>query len=90
MNYEDEKLPSAERLLEQAADTAGSWMWRAVEEIDRQFGKGYAKNHPELVAGFMQTAGIDEVAMHLRGIVKSLQRLEGELEVLSERLTNRD
>lgn len=90
MSYEDEELPSAERLMEQAGDTASSWMYKAVREIDERFGEGFAKKHPELIAGFMQTAGIDEVAMHLRGVVKSLQRIESDLEVLGERLANRE
>lgn len=86
MNYEDEKLPSAQRLMEQAGDTASSWMYKAVREIDELFGKGYAKSHPELIAGFMRAAGADEIAMHLRGLVKSHQRIEESLEVLIDRV----
>ncbi|WP_291970369.1 hypothetical protein [Candidatus Symbiopectobacterium sp.] len=76
MPYEDERLPSAEKLMDHATETAGTWMWRAIREINEKFGDGYAKSHPELIVGFMQTAGIDEVAMHLRGIGKSCSALK--------------
>ena len=36
------------------------WMREAVEAIDKQFGSGYAREHSELVAGFMQAAAIDQ------------------------------
>lgn len=86
MNYEDEKLPSAQRLMEQAGDTASSWLRTAIIEIDETLGLGYSKKHPELIAGFMQAAGADEIAMHLRGLVKSHQRIEESLEVLIDRV----
>lgn len=85
MSYE--KLPSAERLMEQAGSTAVTWMRTAVVEIDELFGKGYAKAHPELIVGFMQAAGADEIAMYLRGLVNAHQQVEETLEVLSDRLS---
>lgn len=42
-----------------SAGSASLWMREAVEEIDKQFGVGYASNNPELVAGFMQAAAIN-------------------------------
>lgn len=83
----DEQLPSAETMMDQAGNTAVSWFRTAVIEIDELFGKGYAKTHPELIAGFMQAAGYDEIAMYLRGLVNSHQRFAEELEVLASRLT---
>lgn len=47
-------------LMEQGPMTASLYMGKAVEEIDKEFGDGYAKKHPELVGQFMQTAAIDE------------------------------
>ena len=44
-----------EMQIEKSADYLGS----AVEEIDKQFGEGYAKEHPELVGAFMQVAAND-------------------------------
>lgn len=89
MNHASDRLPGADTLAEQAAKTASGWMSDAVEEIDKLFGKGYAKQHPELVAAFMQSAAIDEAAMHLRGLALAHQRIDDTLEVLSERLANR-
>lgn len=85
MHHSSDRLPSAEILAEQAAKTASGWMSDAVTGIDELFGKGYAKQHPELVAAFMQSAAIDEAAMHLRGIALAHQRIDETLEVLSER-----
>ncbi|EFK6803476.1 hypothetical protein ACM5G3_004515 [Escherichia coli] len=53
MNTTCARLPSADTLAEQAAKTASGWMSDAVIAIDELFGKGYAKQHPELVAAFM-------------------------------------
>ncbi|HIB5224350.1 TPA: hypothetical protein ACWW8Y_004952 [Escherichia coli] len=86
MNTICARLPSADTLAEQAAKTASGWMSDAVIAIDELFGKGYAKQHPELVAAFMQTAGLDEAAMHLRGLVLANQRIDDTLEVLSEHI----
>jgi hypothetical protein len=49
---------SPETLMRQAGHTAEEYMCRAVEEIDRLFGEGYAKANPGLVGAFMQTAAL--------------------------------
>ncbi|HGE6422875.1 TPA: hypothetical protein ACGEE6_005543 [Klebsiella variicola] len=36
-----------------SAGSAALWMREAVEAIYKQSGDGYAREHPELVAGFM-------------------------------------
>ncbi|KGK24271.1 hypothetical protein [Pseudomonas plecoglossicida] len=46
-------------LMRQAGMTATDYMIDAVDAIDRQFGEGYAKKHPELVGAFIQTAAAD-------------------------------
>lgn len=46
-------------LMRQARDTATTYFNQAVRIIDEKFGKGYAKAHPELIAGFMNTAAKD-------------------------------
>jgi len=46
-------------LMLQAMDTAETYFNRAVRVIDEKFGGGYAKAHPELIAGFMKTAAKD-------------------------------
>ncbi len=47
-------------LMEQGWRTASDYMSEAVERIDKEFGEGYAREHPELVGQFMQTCAIDE------------------------------
>lgn len=51
---------SPSELMRQAIDTAETYFNKAVRIIDETFGeKGYAKEHPELIAGFMRTAAAD-------------------------------
>ena len=35
----------------------------AVRIIDEKFGKGYARQHPELIVGFIQATAIEQVAI---------------------------
>jgi hypothetical protein len=37
------------------AQTALDYMSQAIADIDGLLGKGYAKEHPELIAAYMQT-----------------------------------
>ncbi|EPJ9586600.1 TPA: hypothetical protein MBE66_001433 [Klebsiella pneumoniae] len=55
-----------------SAGSAALWMREAAEVIDKQFGDGYASAHPELVAGFMQAAAIDQAGMYIRSLVKNM------------------
>jgi len=48
-----------ETLFRQAPMTAHDYMMKAIDDIDELLGKGYAKQHPELIAAYMQTAAID-------------------------------
>lgn len=49
----------ADTLFHQASDTVYTYLTQAVKFIDLTFGDGYAKKHPELVAGFIQAAASD-------------------------------
>jgi hypothetical protein len=49
----------ATTLMRQAPMTAQGYLMEAVECIDNEFGQGYAKNHPDLVAAFMHVSGQD-------------------------------
>ncbi len=42
-----------------AAAAAGGYLRAAVERIDGIFGQGYAREHPELVAGMVQSMTIE-------------------------------
>lgn len=48
-----------DQLMEQAPETVELYMFAAVAKIDKVFGAGYAKQHPELVGAFIQAAAID-------------------------------
>ena len=37
----------------------------AISVIDKQFGEGYARRHPELIVGFIQAHAIEEVGIEL-------------------------
>jgi hypothetical protein len=39
--------------------TAHDYLLHAVADIDEMLGRGYARQHPELIAAYMQTAAID-------------------------------
>jgi hypothetical protein len=55
-----------------------NWFFHgAIDDIDGEFGKGYAKQHPELIAGYMQAAAtvhagewindrLSEIGVHLK------------------------
>ncbi len=46
-------------LMKQAMLTSHSYLSSAIRIIDGELGEGYAKAHPELIAGFMRTAAAD-------------------------------
>lgn len=49
----------ADTLMRQAPMTADLYLRKAVQSIDEVFGAGYAKEHPEIVAAFMQACTVD-------------------------------
>lgn len=53
---------SWENLDTDSKDKASGYFHRAVIEIDKQFGKGYAAKYPDLVAAFMRTCSEDNSA----------------------------
>ena len=75
---------SAEKLMEQAIYTADEYMHSAVNLIDKMFGNGYAKEHPELISAFMQTAAKDYQAQNilkgLETVADKIDRLASEYE----------
>jgi|SRR5471032_708528 len=50
---------SYDTLFQQAKDVAESYFRAAVRNIDAQFGEGYAKAHPELIAALIKAASAD-------------------------------
>lgn len=72
-------LGSSTPWMRESAGSAALWMREAMEAIDKQFGAGYAREHPELVAGFMQAAAIDQAGMYIRSLVETLDLWPGSL-----------
>ena len=52
--------------------TAHEYFHAAIKTIDSEFGEGFAKKHPELIAGFMQTAAED---FHAGVTARALQEI---------------
>jgi len=65
---------SATELMEQAVNTAHSYMLGAVRMIDKEFGKGYADMHPELVGAFMRTAAEDFKTSTLCAAIQDVEK----------------
>jgi hypothetical protein len=61
-----------ETLFRQAPMTAHDYMMKAISDIDELLGKGYAKQHAELIAAYMQTAAIDFGASIIARAIKAL------------------
>ena len=57
-------------LVKYAGITAGDYMRTAVVQIEDQFGEGYAKEHPDLVAAFMNVCARDFQTAVTVGIVQ--------------------
>lgn len=69
----------------QASSTAALYFAKAIEVIDAKLGTGYAAGHPELIAGFMQTAALDYAAWqqgvcvaHLAAAIQELDATLGQ------------
>lgn len=52
-------MPNAKIIHDSSKLAAGNYLSAAIRDIDAEFGEGYARAHPELVAAFMQTAVMD-------------------------------
>ena len=75
---------SAKELMDQSAMTADTWMRRAKEDVDNRF-EGYpAEAKAVIIAGYMQAAGLDEIAMHQRALVEQLEQTTIALQALNE------
>ncbi len=57
---------SLETLMRQAPMTISDYLDGAVSAIDKQFGDGYAKANPELVAGFIKACAMDFNSMVIK------------------------
>jgi hypothetical protein len=70
---------SNETLFRQAPMTAHDYMLKAIGDIDELLGKGYAKQHPELIAAYMQTAAIDLSGSIIARAIEGVERALGQI-----------
>lgn len=64
-----------ERHLKEAGKTARVWLREGIEIIDNHFGKDYAQDNPQLLAGFMQSAGAARIDQTLSVLGQGLENL---------------
>lgn len=48
-----------EGLAQQAPQTIDSYLYTIANRLDKMFGEGYAKEHPELLASLVSSATVD-------------------------------
>lgn len=71
-------------LMNQASDTAAVYLRRAITEIDKSFGEGFAEKNPNLVGAFMQAAASDLHGATLAKVIgAALQEVSRSIEQVS-------
>lgn len=93
-NPTDQIEASFDTLYSQSKETAESYLKNAARRIDEEFGDGYAKANPALVAAYMQVAVTDFTSSStakvngaaLRLIADSLDRMATGLESIATAL----
>jgi len=73
--------------MNQAIMTAHDYMSQAKNNINKMFGDGYAKAHPELVAAFMQVCVMDYMATAFED---RIEMLCNSLDAIAEALTSQE
>lgn len=62
----------AQSSMNQAPATIDFYFSKAINKIDTEFGEGYAKNHPELVAAYLQACVSDYRASRMEVVGNEL------------------
>jgi len=73
------------KLSEDAFDLTAYNMSKAIDFIDGKFGKGYSKEHPELIGAFLQACSIE---LNGTTIGACIQDLEQALSEIAENVGN--
>ena len=80
-------LPEA--LLEQASMKTKQYFLCAVRDIDREFGEGYAKAHPELLAAVLEVAAADyRTAIQIKSFEEQIEYSVQVFEMAVDRVIN--
>jgi hemoglobin-like flavoprotein len=78
---------SSHNLLNQAPTTATRYLRAAIESIDREFERDYAKNHPELVSAYMKVAASDfNTANQAKAHAEAIEALAESVDKLADKL----
>jgi hypothetical protein len=73
-------IDDATYAMRQAAMTADAYLGDALGAIDTYLGKGYARQHPELIAAFMRTAAQDFHTTMMKTALQDLRDVFGEID----------
>ncbi|MDO9105209.1 MAG: hypothetical protein Q7U57_09640 [Methylovulum sp.] len=57
-------------MLRDSADSAESFLWKAITAINSRLGEGYAEQHPELISAFMMAAAIEDAGLMIANTLK--------------------
>jgi hypothetical protein len=77
MSMVNESL-TANDLMVEAPDTVNFYFECAIERIDNRLGEGYAKEHPELLAGFIQACATElHTAIEARETTEVAEAIQG-------------
>ena len=69
--------------------TADQYLNEAITAIDEKFNKGYAENHPELIAAFMKVAASDmNYATLAKAQSEAIETLAEAINSLSDKIDN--
>ncbi|KPV95155.1 hypothetical protein AN214_02807 [Pseudoalteromonas sp. P1-9] len=87
---------SLETLFKQGSIAASEYMSDAIIEIDKQFGDGFAKKNPALVAAFMQAAISDcgtnvqakVIGEAIEGLSDALNKMGNSVDEIAEHFFN--
>ena len=55
-NLTEKEIPVWLNFAEDSTNRAEFYLIKAIDAIDKQFGEGYAKEHPELIDSFMKVS----------------------------------
>jgi hypothetical protein len=74
-----------DQLMRQAPETVEIYLFEAQTKIDKVFGAGYAKEHPELVGAFIQAASVDFQASSISKVIgEALHEIANSINLLTD------
>ena len=72
-------------LMKESPETVALYLNKAIDKIDSAFGEGYASDHPELVASFIEASAQDfNTAAQLKVLEDQIGRLIYSLDSIAD------